>query len=83
MVKLNISEVRQASKSMTRTLHRSFEITRWSVNTLLSLEKCNFKTVILKILISMTLYMIITNYLSIPSHLYNVSIIDLVRLTCL
>ena len=35
LVKLIITEVRQASKSTTGTLWRSFEITRWSVNTLL------------------------------------------------
>ena len=35
IVKLNISEVRQTSKSTTGTLCRSFEIMGWSVNTLL------------------------------------------------
>ena len=34
LVKLNIREVRQASKSTTGALRRSLEITRWSVNTL-------------------------------------------------
>ena len=35
LVKLNISEVKQTSKSTTVTLHRGFGIKRWSVNNLL------------------------------------------------
>ena len=35
IVKLKVSEVRQASKSTNGTLHKSFEIMGWSVNTLI------------------------------------------------
>ena len=44
-MKWNIREVGQASKSKTGTMHRRWEMTRWSVNTLLP-EIYDFKTVI-------------------------------------